>query len=165
MLTERKQNATVVIAWVEAAEGGMPCSGGVEAMQLQRRLFRRSSEAPVTSCSPGAAISGELVGGSAMMATEERVDLEARLRGFKLLRQRGNMSYSLRLIRDASLVLSELPDGRFGFAPLRCGRNREACWLPLSSIALLRVIRSSSGQPYRCAVGDESYKWRRWPSG
>jgi hypothetical protein len=72
-----------------------------------------------------------------MMATEERVDLQARLRGFKLLRQRGDMSYSLRLIRDASLVLSELPNGRLGFVNLRCGRNREARWLPLSSVALL----------------------------
>jgi hypothetical protein len=95
-----------------------------------------------------------------MMATEERVDLHARRRGFKLLRQRGDMTYSLRLIRDASLVLSELPNGRFGFAPLRCGRNREACWLPLSSIALLlgdqELVRAAL--PLRGRRRKSSYK-------
>jgi hypothetical protein len=83
-----------------------------------------------------------------MMATEERVDLHARRRGFKLLRQRGCMGYSLRLIRDASLVLSKLPNGRLGFVHLRCGRNREASWLPLSSVALL--------------LSDQELVGRRW---
>ena len=87
-----------------------------------------------------------------MMATEESVNLHARRQGFKLLRQRGNMSYSLRLIRDASLVLRVLPNGRFGFAHLRCGRNREASWVPLSSIALLLNDQELIGRRWICSV-------------
>ena len=71
------------------------------------------------------------------MARHQQLEIEARKRGLKLLRQRGSKTYGLRRVGSPELVLGALPDGRLGFINMAHGRNRRASWLPRETVELI----------------------------